>query len=113
MFSVGIYPGGKKIPDEAVTPNVVVGQVSDEDSEEAPPANGDQQLNKALQVLKANNGAQTAQPAAQAAPAASASATTPSTPPTAEKKPGSSCGIGRFFRRLFGRFPFFYFHRCV
>ena len=104
LLTVAKYqtPGGKKIPDEAVTPNVVVGQVSDEDSEEAPPANGDQQLNKALQVLKANNGAQTAQPAAQAAPAASASATTPSTPPTAEKKPGSSSGIGRFFRRLFG-----------
>jgi carboxyl-terminal processing protease len=93
LLTVAKYqsPGGKKIQDEAVIPNVVVGQVSEDEYEEAPPANGDEQLNKALQVLKANNGAQAAQPAAETAPAASASAA----PPAVVKKPG-------FFRRLFG-----------
>ena len=97
LLTVAKYqsPSGKKIQDDAVMPTVVVGQVSEEDYEEAPPANGDEQLNKALQVLKANNGAQAAQPAAEAAPAASTNATPPTTPPAAEKKPG-------FFRRLFG-----------
>ena len=93
LLTVAKYqsPSGKKIQDEAVIPNVVVGQVSEDEYEEAPPANGDEQLNKALQVLKANNGAQAAQPAAETAPAASASAA----PPAVVKKPG-------FFRRLFG-----------
>ncbi|MGD0294910.1 MAG: S41 family peptidase [Terracidiphilus sp.] len=97
LLTVAKYqtPGGKKIADEAVTPTVVVGQTSEDEYEEAPPSNADEPLNKALQLLKANNGAQPAQPAAQAAPAATASATPPSTPPAPEKKPG-------FFRRLFG-----------
>ena len=93
LLTVAKYqsPSGKKIQDEAVIPNVVVGQVSEDEYEEAPPTNGDELLNKALQVLKANNGAQAAQPAAETAPAASASAA----PPAVVKKPG-------FFRRLFG-----------
>lgn len=93
LLTVAKYqsPSGKKIQDEAVIPNVVVGQVSEDEYEEAPPANGDEQLNKALQVLKANNGAQAAQPAAETAPAANASAASPAV----VKKPG-------FFRRLFG-----------
>jgi carboxyl-terminal processing protease len=97
LLTVAKYqtPGGKKIADEAVTHTVVVGQTSEDEYEEAPPSNADEPLNKALQLLKANNGAQPAQPPAQAAPAATASATPPSTPPAPEKKPG-------FFRRLFG-----------
>jgi carboxyl-terminal processing protease len=97
LLTVAKYqsPNGKKIPDEAVTPTVVVGQVSEEDYEEAPPANGDEPLNKALRLLKANNGDHAALPAVEAAPVASASATPPTTPPAVEKKPG-------FFRRLFG-----------
>jgi len=98
LLTVAKYqsPSGKKIQDEAVMPNVVVGQVSEDEYEEAPPVNGDEQLNKALQVLKANNGAQAAQPAAETAPAASASAA----PPAPVKKPGSS--IRKFFRHIFG-----------
>jgi carboxyl-terminal processing protease len=50
-------PDGKKIQDDAVTPTVLVGQVIDEDDEEAPtppPApKGDEPLNKALDLLKA------------------------------------------------------------
>ena len=93
LLTVAKYqsPSGKKIQDEAVIPNVVVGQVSEDEYEEAPPANGDQPLNKALQLLKASNGAQAAQPVAEATPAASASAA----PPAVVKKPG-------FFRRIFG-----------
>jgi carboxyl-terminal processing protease len=93
LLTVAKYqtPGGKKIPDEAVTPTVIVGQVSEEDYEEATPVNGDEPLNKALQLLKANNGEQAALPAAQTAPATGANPT----PPAAVKKPG-------FFRRLFG-----------
>ena len=98
LLTVAKYqsPSGKKIQDEAVMPNVVVGQVSEDEYEEAPPVSGDEQLNKALQVLKANNGAQAAQPAAETAPVANASAT----PPAPVKKPGSS--IGKFFRHIFG-----------
>jgi carboxyl-terminal processing protease len=104
LLTVAKYqsPGGKKIADEAVTPTVLVGQVFDEEFEDAPPANGDEQLNKALQLLKANNGEQPAPPAAEAAPAASASATPPSTPPAAEKKPGFFGSVGKFFRHIFG-----------
>ena len=93
LLTVAKYqaPGGKKIPDEAVTPTVIVGQVSEEDYEETAPVKGDEPLNKALQLLKANNGEQATLPVAQTAPATSASAI----PPAAEKKPG-------FFRRLFG-----------
>jgi len=40
-----------------VTPNVVVGSPEDEDLDEtAPPAKGDEALNKALELLKAKNG---------------------------------------------------------
>jgi len=46
-------PAGKKIQDEAVTPTVVVGQPIEEEDEEAPPAKGDEPLNKALELLKA------------------------------------------------------------
>ncbi len=51
-------PDGKKIQDDAVTPNVLVGQAMDEDDEDAPipPANKDDEpLNKALDLLKAKN----------------------------------------------------------
>jgi carboxyl-terminal processing protease len=92
-------PGGKKIPDDAVTPNVVVGQAPEDEYAEAPPANGDEPLDKALQVLKANNGAQATQPATAAASASNASATPPATPPAEVKK---SSAIGRFFRHLIG-----------
>jgi C-terminal processing protease CtpA/Prc len=97
LLTVAKYqtPGGKKIPDEAVTPAVAVGQTSEEEYEEAPPAKGDALLDKALQMLKANNGDHAALPAVEAAPVASATATPPPTPPAIEKKPG-------FFRRLFG-----------
>jgi carboxyl-terminal processing protease len=97
LLTVAKYqtPGGKKIPDEAVTPSVLVGPALEEELEEAPPVKGDAPLDKALQLLKANNGDRVAQPAAEASPVASSSATPPSNPRTAEKKPG-------FFRRLFG-----------
>jgi carboxyl-terminal processing protease len=97
LLTVAKYqsPSGKKIPDEAVTPTVLVGLSSEEEFEEAPPANGDQPLNKALRLLKANNGDSASLPVAQTAPSASASTTPPATPPAAEKKPG-------FWRRLFG-----------
>ena len=97
LLTVAKYqsPSGKKIPDEAVTPNVVVGLASEEEYDESPPTNGDDPLNKALRLLKANNGDHAALSAVEAAPAASASTTTPSTPPAVQKKPG-------FFRRLFG-----------
>jgi carboxyl-terminal processing protease len=97
LLTVAKYqsPSGKKIPDEAVTPTVLVGLVSEEEFDEAPPVNGDEPLNKALRLLKANNGDHAALPAVEAAPAASASTTPPSTPPAAVEKPG-------FWRRLFG-----------
>jgi C-terminal processing protease CtpA/Prc len=100
LLTVAKYqsPSGKKIPDEAVTPTVVVGHVSEEEYEEAPPVNGDEPLNKALQLLKANNGEQVTVPAAQTAPAAGASAT----PPAAENKPGFFGSVGKFFRNIFG-----------
>ena len=57
MLTVAKYedPDGKKIQDEAVTPNVVVASPED-DGEPMPPSNGDEQLNKALSLLKAKNG---------------------------------------------------------
>jgi carboxyl-terminal processing protease len=64
ILSVAKYatPGGKKIQDEAVTPNVVVVPSLDEqiaaeaeDKPAGPPA-ADDQLNKALALLKAKNG---------------------------------------------------------
>jgi carboxyl-terminal processing protease len=93
LLTVAKYqaPGGKKIPDEAVTPSVLVGPTFEEEFEEAPPVKGDAPLDKALQLLKANNGDHAAQTAVEAAPVASPS----TTPPAAKKKPG-------FFRRLFG-----------
>jgi len=55
MLTVAKYsaPGGKKIQDEAVVPNVQVAAVIDEDEDNATPPNGDDMLNKALDLLKA------------------------------------------------------------
>ncbi len=57
MLTVAKYedPGGKKIEDEAVTPNEVV-STPEQDNEPVPPSNGDQPLNRALELLKAKNG---------------------------------------------------------
>ena len=58
LLTVAKYeaPDGKKIQDEAVTPTVQVGQLSDDTGdEEAPPSKEDQSLDKALQLLKAKN----------------------------------------------------------
>jgi carboxyl-terminal processing protease len=47
-------PDGKKIQDEAVIPNVVVGQtIEDDEDENAPGPKGDEPLDKALNLLKA------------------------------------------------------------
>ena len=56
MLTVAKYqdPGGKKIEDEAVTPNEVVASPQDDD-EPAPANNGDEQLNHAVALLKAKN----------------------------------------------------------
>jgi len=58
MLTVAKYesPDGKKIQDDAVTPNVVVESAADEDLDETPANKGDDTLNKALQLLKAKNG---------------------------------------------------------
>lgn len=50
-------PDGKKIQDEAVAPNVLVGQTQDDDIDEDTPQQnkGDEPLNKALELLKAKN----------------------------------------------------------
>jgi carboxyl-terminal processing protease len=56
MLTIAKYegPDGKKIQDEAVTPNVQVGQAVDEEQDqESAPVKGDEPLNKALQLLKA------------------------------------------------------------
>jgi carboxyl-terminal processing protease len=57
MLTVAKYadPDGKKIEDDAVTPNVVVASPQD-DGEPMPPSNGDEPLNQALSLLKAKNG---------------------------------------------------------
>jgi carboxyl-terminal processing protease len=57
MLTVAKYedPDGKKIEDDAVTPNVVVASPED-DGEPMPPSNADEQLNRALTLLKAKNG---------------------------------------------------------
>ncbi len=127
LLTVAKYqsPSGKKIQDVAVIPTVQVGgnaAVTEDDEEEAaPPAKGDDPLAKAVGLLKANNGIQTALPAVEAAPAASTSVTPPSTspavetapaaspsvsppstPPAANKKPGAFDGVRKFFRHLFG-----------
>lgn len=46
-------PDGKKIQDDAVTPNVAVAGPQSEEDEGTTPANGDEMLNKALDLLKA------------------------------------------------------------
>jgi carboxyl-terminal processing protease len=58
MLTVAKYesPDGKKIQDDAVTPNVVVESAADEDLDETPANKGDDMLNKALELLKAKNG---------------------------------------------------------
>jgi len=60
LLTVAKYesPDGKKIQDEAITPNVVVGQaVEDDDADEDQPhPKGDEPLTKALDLLKAKNG---------------------------------------------------------
>jgi carboxyl-terminal processing protease len=58
LLTVAKYqtPGGKKIQDEAVVPNVAVGQPIEEEDVEAPNTKGDEPLNKALELLKAKNG---------------------------------------------------------
>lgn len=50
-------PDGKKIQDEAVAPNILVGQNQDDDVDEdnPQPNKGDETLNKALELLKAKN----------------------------------------------------------
>lgn len=48
-------PDGKKIQDEAVTPNVQVGQNQDDDLDQDSTPKTDEPLNKALQLLKAKN----------------------------------------------------------
>jgi carboxyl-terminal processing protease len=55
LLTVAKYegPDGKKIQDDAVTPSVAIAQPSDDGEEEAPPAKGDEPLNKALELLKA------------------------------------------------------------
>ena len=61
LLTVAKYqsPSGKKIQDDAVTPNVTAGAQSDDEDEDEtpapakPPAKGDEFLNKALALLKA------------------------------------------------------------
>lgn len=57
LLTVAKYesPAGKKIQDDAVTPNVLVGPSIEEEEEETPPAKGDEALDKALQLLKAKS----------------------------------------------------------
>jgi carboxyl-terminal processing protease len=54
MLTVAKYesPDGKKIQDDAVTPNVAVTSPLEEEDEGATPPNGDEMLNKALDLLK-------------------------------------------------------------
>jgi carboxyl-terminal processing protease len=55
MLTVAKYesPDGKKIQDEAVIPNVAVASPQEDEDEGVAPANGDEMLNKALDLLKA------------------------------------------------------------
>jgi carboxyl-terminal processing protease len=57
LLTVAKYegPNGKKIPDEAVLPNVVVGPTPEEEEDETPQPKGDQPLLKAIDLLKAKN----------------------------------------------------------
>lgn len=54
ILSVAKYstPAGKKIQDEAVVPNVVVASIDDFDQDDKKSNSGDEQLNKALELLK-------------------------------------------------------------
>ena len=59
LLTVAKYegPDGKKIQDDAVTPNVLVGQASEDEFDiETPTPKGDEPLDKALALLKAKNG---------------------------------------------------------
>ena len=61
ILSIAKYasPSGKKIQDEAVTPNVVVASAQDNEEQTAPAekvTRADDQLNKALELLKQKNG---------------------------------------------------------
>ncbi|HLY41702.1 MAG TPA: S41 family peptidase [Terracidiphilus sp.] len=59
LLTVAKYegPDGKKIQDEAVTPNVTAGQNADDDFDvESPAPKGDETLDKALAILKSKNG---------------------------------------------------------
>ena len=57
MLTVAKYesPSGKKIQDNAVTPNVAVAQAGEQDTFQAPVNKGDETLDKALSLLKAKN----------------------------------------------------------
>jgi carboxyl-terminal processing protease len=57
LLTVAKYqsPNGKKIEDEAVTPNVAVEEPIVDDEQEAAPAKGDEPLTKALDLLKAKS----------------------------------------------------------
>ena len=57
LLTVAKYesPDGKKIEDDAVTPNVAVEEPIADGDEEAAPPKGDEPLNKALELLKAKS----------------------------------------------------------
>jgi carboxyl-terminal processing protease len=57
LLTVAKYvgPDGKKIQDEAVIPNVQVGQNQDDEIEDETPDKNDQPLDKALSILKSKN----------------------------------------------------------
>jgi carboxyl-terminal processing protease len=57
LLTVAKYqsPSGKKIEDDAVTPNVLAGEPVVDEDEEAAPTKGDEPLNKALDLLKAKS----------------------------------------------------------
>lgn len=57
LLTVAKYesPAGKKIEDEAVTPNVAVDEPVLDDEQEAAPSKADEPLNKALALLKAKS----------------------------------------------------------
>jgi carboxyl-terminal processing protease len=48
-------PDGKKIEDDAVTPNVTVSEPIPDDDDEATAPKGDEPLSKALDLLKAKS----------------------------------------------------------
>jgi len=57
LLTVAKYetPAGKKIEDDAVTPNVAVAEPVAEEDEETPSPKGDEPLTKALDLLKAKS----------------------------------------------------------